>query len=152
MDPITDSSENNHHRCPRGASGPCSAGQSSRTWTTQKIRPTQTGEFLRQYVSCRLLAVCEGEIATLMTAMRRIGVGSQGEGATGKSPPTCRRRVDGKLEPLARIKVDEKKCFGKIEWSAARQVGSTAQCPWWNKKEQSQYLRTVARSKETWTA
>ena len=29
-------------------------------------------------------------------------------------------RQDGSLGPLARIKVDEKKCFGMIEWRAVR--------------------------------
>ena len=44
----------------------------------QSVRPVQMGEFLRKYVSRRLLALSEGEIAALMTAMRRVGVGSQG--------------------------------------------------------------------------
>ena len=35
-------------------------------------------EFLRKYVSRRLLALSEGEIAALTTATRQIGVGSQG--------------------------------------------------------------------------
>ena len=35
-------------------------------------------DFLRKYVSRRLLALTEGEIAALTTAMRKLGVGSQG--------------------------------------------------------------------------
>ena len=38
----------------------------------------QMGEFLQKYVSRRLLALSEGEIAGLMTAVRQLGVGSQG--------------------------------------------------------------------------
>ena len=45
---------------------------------TKKVRPIQMGEFLRKCVSRRLLALSEGEIAALTTAMRQLGVGSQG--------------------------------------------------------------------------
>ena len=44
----------------------------------KKVRRTQMGYCLRKYVSRRLLALSEGEIAALMTAMRKVGVGSQG--------------------------------------------------------------------------
>ena len=37
----------------------------------EKVRPIQIGEFLRQYVSRRLLALSEGEIAALTTSMSR---------------------------------------------------------------------------------
>ena len=43
----------------------------------KKVRPIQLGEFLRNYVSRRLLALSEGEIAALTTSMRQIGVGTQ---------------------------------------------------------------------------
>ena len=43
---------------------------------TQKVRPIQMEEFLRKYVSRRLLALSEGEIAAFTTAMRQLGVGS----------------------------------------------------------------------------
>ena len=36
------------------------------------------GEFLRKYVSRRLLALSEGEIAALTTSMRQVGVGAPG--------------------------------------------------------------------------
>ena len=39
----------------------------------KKARPIQMGEFLRKYVSRRLLALSEGEIAALTTSMRQIG-------------------------------------------------------------------------------
>ena len=35
-----------------------------------KLRPIQIGEFVRKYVSRRLLTLSEGEIAAFMTAMR----------------------------------------------------------------------------------
>ena len=44
----------------------------------QKVRQLQVGEFVRKYVSRQLLALREGEMAPLMTAMRQVGVGSQG--------------------------------------------------------------------------
>ena len=44
----------------------------------KKVRPVQKGDFLRKYVSRRLFALSEGEIAGLTTAMRQLGVGSQG--------------------------------------------------------------------------
>ena len=46
--------------------------------TPQKVRPIQMVEFLRQYVSRRLPALGEGEIATLTAAMRQLGVCSKG--------------------------------------------------------------------------
>ena len=39
----------------------------------KKVRLIQTEEFLRKYVSRRLMALSEGEIATLTTAMRQLG-------------------------------------------------------------------------------
>ena len=45
---------------------------------SKKVRPIQMGEFVRNYVSWRLLAPSEDEIAAIMTAMRHLGVGSQG--------------------------------------------------------------------------
>ena len=43
-----------------------------------KVRPIQMGEFLRKCFSRRLLAPSEGEITALTTAMRQIGIGTQG--------------------------------------------------------------------------
>ncbi len=43
-----------------------------------KVRPIQMGEFLRKYVSRRLLALDEKEIARFMTAVRQLGCGTQG--------------------------------------------------------------------------
>ena len=44
----------------------------------QKVRPIQIRDFLRMYVPRRLLALCEGRIAALMTVMGQIGLISQG--------------------------------------------------------------------------
>ena len=40
----------------------------------KKVRPLQMAEFLRKYVSRRLLALSEGKIAVLTTAMRQLGI------------------------------------------------------------------------------
>ena len=85
-------------------------------------RPIHMGEFSRKYVSRRLFALSEGEIAALMTAMRQQGVGSQG----GAEALAIFHQLiydlwsSGSLKAtLARIKGDEKGCFGMIEWDAA---------------------------------
>ena len=44
----------------------------------KKVRPIQMEEFCGKYVSRRLLALSEGEIAALTTSMRQIGVGTPG--------------------------------------------------------------------------
>ena len=83
------------------------------------------GEFLRKYVSRRLLALGEGDIAALMTAMRQLGVGSRGgaEALVIFHQPICDEWASGSLNtPLARNKVDEQNCFGMIEWNAARKA------------------------------
>ena len=83
------------------------------------------GELLRKYVSRRLLALSEGEIAALTTAMRQLGVGSQGGAEALAIFPQllCDEKAEGSLtEPLARIKVDEKNCFGMIEWKTVREA------------------------------
>jgi len=42
------------------------------------VRPIQMGEFLRKYVSKRLLSLNSGGIANLMTSARQLGVGTSG--------------------------------------------------------------------------
>ena len=77
----------------------------------KKVRPIPMGEFLRKYVSRRLLALSEGEIAALMTAVRQLGVGSQGgtEALAIFHQLIHDEWASGSLDtPLARIKVDEK--------------------------------------------
>ena len=99
----------------------------SKTSDTQKDRPIQVGEFLRKYVSRRLLALSEGEIAALTTSMRQIGVGSP-RGAEALAifhQLLLDQWMTGSLSgPLARIKVGGKNCFGIIEWKAVREAAS----------------------------
>ena len=44
----------------------------------KKVRPLQIRDFLRKYVSRRLPALSESEIAALTTGVRQLVVGSQG--------------------------------------------------------------------------
>jgi hypothetical protein len=91
----------------------------------QKVRPIQMGEFLRKYVSKRLLALSDKDIAKLMVALRQLGVGTPGgmEALGILHQLIYDAWVAGKLTtPLARIKVDEKNYFGKIEWKAIREA------------------------------
>ena len=62
-----------------------------------------------------------------MTAMRQLGVGSQGgaEALAIFDQRICDEWASGSLNaPLARIKVDEKKCFAMIEWKAVREAAA----------------------------
>ena len=73
------------------------------------------GECLRKYVSRRLLALSEGEIAALTTSMRQIGVGTQGgaEALAILHQLLYDEWIAGSLSgPLAIIKVNVKNCFG----------------------------------------
>ena len=79
----------------------------------EDVRPIQMGDFLRKYVSSRILALSEGEIAALTA------VGSQG-GAEALVISSTSGTLD---KPLARIKVDETCFFGMIEWSAVPKLG-----------------------------
>ena len=93
----------------------------------QKVWPVQMGEFLRKCVSWRLLALNEGEIAALTTAMRQFGVGSEGGAealATFHQLLYDEWAAGAPTEPLARIKVDEKNCLGMIEWRAVREAAA----------------------------
>ena len=86
----------------------------------KKVGPIQMGEFLRKYVS-RRLSFSEGEIAALTTASRLIGVGTPGgqEALAIFQQLFCDEWMTGSLSgPLARIEVDEKNCFGMMEWQA----------------------------------
>ena len=58
--------------------------------------------------------------------MRQIGVGTPGgaEALAIFHQLICDEWMTGSLsEPLARIKVDEKNCFGMVEWEAVREAG-----------------------------
>ena len=91
---------------PSTASGPGGSGGGA-----VKVRPIQMGEFMRKYVSRRLLAVSDGDISSVMTAMRQIGVGSPGGAEALAIFHQLLYQVwkaGGLSTPLARIKVDEK--------------------------------------------
>ena len=74
----------------------------------EKVWPVQMGEFLRKYVSRRLFALSEVEIAAHTTAMRQLGVGSPGgEASAIFHQPISDVWASGSLAtPLARIKVE----------------------------------------------
>ena len=113
------------------------------------------GEFHRKYV-----ALSEGEFAALSTAMRQLGVGSQGGASSVGS--ICDGRASGSLNtPLTRIKVDDKKCCGMIEWNAVRKSAAlflpkhTATAGWFHlehTKDFRQCPRIVVQSREMSTA
>ena len=97
----------------------------------QDIDPKKTSahpyEGLRKYVSRRLLALSEGETEALTTAIRQLGVGSQGgaEALAIFHQLLCDKWVeDSMTEPFARIKVDEKNCFGMTEWKSVGEAPS----------------------------
>ena len=67
------------------------------------------------------------EIAALMTGIRQVGVGSQGgaEALAIFHQLLYDELASGSLNaPLARIRVDEKNCFGMIEWNAVRKAAA----------------------------
>ena len=85
------------------------------------------GEFLRKNVSRRLQTLGGGEIAALTTSMRQIGVGTSGgaEAVAIFHQLLFDEWMTGSLmEPLARIKVDEKNFFYMKEWKAVRDSAS----------------------------
>ena len=84
------------------------------------------GEFLRKYVSRRLLTLSEGEIAALMTAMRYLGVGSQG-GAL----PIFDVEQEEELSPMPKDRGAEQgdvdgllECSVALEWWQQRHAGA----------------------------
>jgi hypothetical protein len=94
-----------------------------------KVRPLQIGEFMRRWVSKRLLKLNSSENSCVMTASRQLGVGTSGgaEALAIFHQLLFDEWVDGHLSvPLARIKIDEKNCFGMLEWDAVRRSVSEA--------------------------
>ena len=82
------------------------------------------GEFLRKYVSRRLLALSEGE-----TQLAQQRCGSSELAAKAEPRLTIFHQLfydewaaGSLIEALARIKVDEKNCFGMIEWKGVREA------------------------------
>ncbi len=90
-----------------------------------KVRPIQMGEWLRRWVSRRNLALNKADIEKVTVAMRQLGVGTAG----GAEALALFQQVvyelwkEGRLErPLARVKIDETNCFGRLEWPAIRRA------------------------------
>ena len=125
----------------------------------KKVRPIQMVKFLRKYVSRRLLALSEGEIAPLMTAMRQLGVGSQGGAeALAIHQLIYDDWVAGSLNaPLAGIKTDVewnavRKAAAHLECTLLQQSGDTKPCLMSSKKGFYQCPKTAAQNKEMSTA
>ena len=84
----------------------------NKRWTRKRSGPFRWESSCGKYVSRRLLALSEGEIAALVTAVRQLGVGSQGgaEALAIFHHLIYDEWASGSLDtPLVRIKVDEKK-------------------------------------------
>ena len=94
-----------------------------------QVRPIQMGEHLRKWVTKRLQHLNEADINRVMTAMRQLGVGTSGGAEALATLHQLLYEIwrDGELErPLARIKVDERNCFGSLEWPAIRKASLEA--------------------------
>ena len=94
---------------------------------SNKVRPIQMGEFMRKYVSRRLRSVNHQDEKKIMQAMRQIGVGTSG----GAEALAIFHQVlyevwqaGGLAKPLARVKIDEKNCFGSFEWDSVRKAAA----------------------------
>ena len=123
MDPLTDGSARSHPP----TSQKTASRVTSKQLTPKKFGPFRWRELIRKFFSRRFLAPSEGEIAALTTAMRQLGVGSQGgaEALAIFHQLLSDEWVAGSLnEPLTRIKIDEKKRFGMIESQAVREAAS----------------------------
>ena len=98
---------------------PCTAGE------PVKVRPIQMGEFMRKYVSRRLLAINSADTAKTLAAMRQLGAGTAGgaEALAIFHQLLFDAWTAGRLnKTLARVKVDETNCFGSLEWDAVRKA------------------------------
>ena len=137
-----------------------------REWTFWEVRPIQMGELVGKYVSRRLWALSEGEVAAFKAAMRQLGVDSQrrAEALAIFHQLIFDEWASGTLDqPPARIKVDEKFVLdhsmgccaklGKLPSPKARSSGwleTSCSLPLWNKVS-CRCQRIVVQSKETWT-
>ena len=84
------------------------------------------GRVLARLRLAATLALSEGELAALTTSLQQIRVGTPGGAeALAIFHLLYDERTTGSVGgPLARIKVDEKNCFGMIEWKAVREAAS----------------------------
>jgi hypothetical protein len=90
-----------------------------------KVRPIQMGEFVRTCVREKLLKFNEAYVGKDAAAMRPIGVGALGGAvalAIFEQFLYELRKAGRLLRPLARVKVDEKICFGVPERRDAREA------------------------------
>lgn len=100
-------------------------GATEQAQVSPGVRPIQIGEFLRRWVSKRLLQLNKCDISKVMVSMRQLGVGTSG-GAEALA--TFHQLIyelwhRGELPgPLARVKIDEKNCFGRLTWPAVREA------------------------------
>ena len=100
-------------------------------------RTPRTGEFLRKYVSRRLLALGDGEIAVLMPAMRQLGASPPGgaESLAIFHQLIFDERLTGSIaDPLARVSVDE---IGGLQCERQQLICSpnTLQRPGWKHRQ-----------------
>ena len=97
----------------------------------EQVRPIQIGEFLRRFTSKRLLLLQRADSGRLMMAMRQVGVGIPG-GAEAMAIFHQALHETWAAHQLpsavARIKIDERNCFGLLEWDAIR-AASRASLP-----------------------
>ena len=73
------------------------------------------------------MSLSEGEFSAMTTSMRQFGVGTPGgaEALAIFHQLLYDEWITGACSvSLARIKVDEEKCFGMIEWKAVREAAS----------------------------
>ena len=87
------------------------------------------GEFLREWVSRRLLKLNARDTAKVMAAMRQFGNGAEGGTETMAIFHQLLHeswRAGEMTRPLARIKIDQKNCFGMLEWPSVRQATKDA--------------------------
>ena len=85
------------------------------------------GWWAHKAVLCGNMSLSEGEFSAMTTSMRQIGVGTPGgaEALAIFHQLLYDERITGACSvSLARFKVDEKTCFGMIEWKAVREAAS----------------------------
>ena len=93
--------------------------------TPVKVRPIQMGEFLRKWVSRRLASLSAKDVTRVMLHARQLGVGISGGAealATFHQLIFDAWKAGDLTGALARIKIDEKNCFGLLEWGAIRKA------------------------------
>ena len=106
-----------------GADDDASMADAAAATGAVQVRPIQIGEFLRRLTSKRLLVLHKADSGRLMQAMRQIGVGTLGGAEALAILHQLLHDIWAEEElpgPVARIKIDERNCFGSLEWQAIR--------------------------------